>query len=146
MHLSATIENKWSNLPSAKEGRSSQNLSLGPHPLSEEGKFHRYTQRGCKFRKVWEYLGLGEAGRFLTEHFHDSSLMSPITISYHSALLMGINLSKLWTIVKYREAWDAIVHGVAKSQTRLSKWTATTALPKTVAIISLIRFLHSEWE
>ena len=31
-----------------------------------------------------------------------------------------MNLSKLWEIVKEREAWHAEVHGVAKSQTRLS--------------------------
>ena len=31
-----------------------------------------------------------------------------------------MNLSKLQEIVKDREAWRAIVHGVAKSQTRLS--------------------------
>ena len=30
-----------------------------------------------------------------------------------------MNLSKLWEIVKDREAWHAVVHGVAKSQTQL---------------------------
>ena len=34
--------------------------------------------------------------------------------------LMDMNLSKLWGTVKEREAWHASVHGVVKSQTRLS--------------------------
>ena len=31
-----------------------------------------------------------------------------------------MSLNKLWKIVKDREAWSAAVHGIAKSQTRLS--------------------------
>ena len=36
---------------------------------------------------------------------------------------MDMSLSKLWDIVKDRDAWRAVVHVVTKSRTQLSDWT-----------------------
>ena len=38
---------------------------------------------------------------------------------------VDMSLSKVWEMVKDREAWCAAVHGVTKSWTRLRDWTVT---------------------
>ena len=37
--------------------------------------------------------------------------------------LMNVSLNELWEMVMDREAWHAVIHGVAKSQTQLSNLT-----------------------
>ena len=46
---------------------------------------------------------------------------------------MDTSLSRLQVMVKDRKAWSAAVHGVTKSQTRLSNRTTTAVLNKPIS-------------
>ena len=50
-----------------------------------------------------------------------------------------MSLCILWEMLKEREAWNAVVHGVTKSRTRLSDWTTKTRSQINESFIDLLQ-------
>ena len=55
---------------------------------------------------------------------------------------VDMNLSKLQEMVNDMELWHAAVHGITKSQTKLSKWTTTTV---SYVVLLLLPFFISQF-
>ena len=81
------------------------------HPFMMTGKNKVLTIWTC-WKRPWCWGGWGRRRGWLRIRW-----LNGITDS------MGMSLSKLEEFVMNREAWHAEIHGLAKSQTRLSNWT-----------------------
>ena len=59
---------------------------------------------------------------------------------------MDMSVSKLWKMVKDREAWSAAVHEAAKSQTQLSNWMTATTIKNSMKNLQAMNIYFSKYK
>ena len=99
----------------------------------------------------WRFPGIGTPPNFWSLIVGIGTIMVSLSVSFYLLRCYNECILRLQEIVKDREVWHAVVHGVAKSQTQLSDWTTkrywgsrSTCLPSWtyLVLISLCRVLR----
>ena len=119
-------------------------------PVNPEGRQHRIfigrTDAEAEVSILWPpdaknwFIGKDpDAGK--DQRQEEKGMTEDEMVGWHHRL-NGRELSKLWQMVKNREAWPAAVHGVTKSWTWLSNWT-TNILWR---IFKTIQSMSGSWE
>ena len=93
----------------------------------------------CRTDSLWKNLRLGKIEGRKRRGWGRMRWLDNITDS------MNMNLSKLWETVKDRKVSCAAVHGIAKCQAQLSKWTTIWVLSSDLTHSTVSTF-HCKWE
>ena len=87
-----------------------------------------YTEGSHRVRHDWSNLAATAAVLRFTSYFEIQQKWNE---------LMDMSLSELHKLLMDREAWCAEIHGVTKSQTRLSDWTELNWMPHAIGFTLL---------
>ena len=129
------------------------------HPILSCFRFTEHLWRSEYWFKWWETVNERDKASVFTEHTFYLGIEVEKTLmlgkiegkrrrgwqrmTWLDSLTDSMSLSKLWEIVKDREAWGAAVHGITRSQTQLSNWT--TIQFSSVQSLSRVQLFETPW-